>query len=167
MKNTIATIILGIAVLFIGAALLFHVWGTEHKAEQSIESTAIEAVVDSTLWSDFSHPDTLFSYSDYDSSTALMYTYHSNGLLALGEYRYVKKDDKKLRRYIGFWNETGSLVAIRDFDPDSKQPNNHWLCIKMTKKHAFYAALQDAYDISGDTYFEGLPTKNPESCPER
>lgn len=164
MKNTtFSTIIIALFFLHV----LADIYISRQKTELPVEVHPIEAVVDSTLWSDFSHPDTLFSYSDYDSSTALMYTYHNNGLLALGEYRYVSKDDKKLRRYIGFWNETGSLVAIRDFDPDSKQPNNHWLCIKLAKNHAFYAALQDAYDISKDIYFEGLPTKNPSSCPER
>lgn len=37
MKNTITTIILGIAVLFIGFALAFHIWTTEQKREQSAE----------------------------------------------------------------------------------------------------------------------------------
>lgn len=77
MKNTIATIILAIAVLFIGFASLFHIWSTELKAEQSIESSVkciredIGAVVlmDSTQIQDDREYAYTASYTCRDSAT--------------------------------------------------------------------------------------------------
>lgn len=177
MKNTIATIILGIAVLFIGIALAFHIWTTEQKTEQSTEVHSIEASVDSTLWSDFSHPDTLYynKFIDarlYRADEAIIYTYHPNGIMAMGDYNSTECDDSKCAKTYfvkrrGFWNENGKFIAAYIFK------EKHWRCLKSNIPTTFTQALYGAYRYDVNEFMItdagrlGLPTKNPASCPER
>jgi hypothetical protein len=170
MKNSIATIIIGIALVVLGSAFTYHVFTTEIDKPVQQEAPA-EAPADSSwLWTDFSHPDTLF-YRKFDyelyGNEVIIYTYHPNGIMAMGDLNSPDCDDSKCvkRHFVkrrGFWNENGKFVAAYDFR------EKHWKCLKSDIPETFTQALYQAYDDNKWKFaiYTGLPTKNPSACPE-
>lgn len=171
MKNSIATIILGIVLAVdLGATIANHVFTTEidNPTQQEVPADP------SLLWTDFSHPDTLF-YNEQFGGTQynmeeIIYTYHPNGIMAMGDYNGADCDDlncKKLKfvKRRGFWNENGKFVAAYDFK------EKHWKCLKSDIPETFTQALYKAYSDNSEFYAfnleRGLPTKNPASCPDQ
>jgi hypothetical protein len=163
MKNSIATIILGIALVVLGSAFTYHVFTTEIAKPTQQEAPADPSV----LWTDFSHPDTLF----YDQiggtqyhDEGIVYTYHPNGIMAMGDHNSPDCDDLKcaelhLVKRRGFWNENGKFVAAYDFK------EKHWKCLKSDIPETFTQALVKAYNDFN--IYRGIPTKNPASCPDQ
>lgn len=169
MKN-IATIIIGMALVVLGSALAYHVFTTEIDKPVQQEAPADPSL----LWTDFSHPDTLF-YTKLDDGDpyhdeGIIYTYHPNGIMAMGDFSSTECDDSKCvkvhfvkRR--GFWDENGKFVAAYDFK------KKHWKCLKTDIPETFTQALYKAYH-DDSKFFDfniarGLPTKNPASCPDQ
>ena len=166
MKNAITTIIIGIALVVLGSALAYHVFTTEINKPIQQEAPADPSL----LWTDFSHPDTLF----YDSSSireeAIIYTYHPNGIMAMGDFSGHDCYESKCAKLIfvkrrGFWNENGKFVAAYDF------VEKHWKCLYSDIPGTFTQALDQAYNGNMTnkefSIFRGLPTKNPASCPDQ
>lgn len=174
MKNSIATIIIGIALVVLGSAFTRHVYTTEIAKPIQQEAPA-EAPVDSSwMWTDFSRPDTLFYYSKPKDASyrdeVIVYTYHPNGIMAMGDYSVSECDDPKCSEFHfvqrrGFWDENGKFLAAYDFR------DKHWRCLETDIPTTFTRALVQAYYPNYPTgkfwIANGLPTKNPASCPDQ
>lgn len=179
MKNSIATIILGIALVVLGSAFTRHVYTTEITKPIQQEAPA-EAPADSSwLWTDFSHPDTIdytdsviekkytsfgsYRYNVRSYYLKVVYSYHGNGIPALSYSEYLDTDNRNAKddfisKLMVYRSSGGNIKAAYDFN------RKRWFCAAVFDD--YYAVGINAFRDYDSAIHVGIVTKNPESCPE-
>lgn len=164
MKNSIATIIIGIALVVLGSALAYHVFTTEIPKPTQQEAPA-EAPVDSSwLWTDFSRPDTLSFLDKWTAKKPGVYfeailTYHKNGIEALrveSEESAFLEDDgtRKIIQKLSYRSPSGFEIAYSYQKITYKQFLEGIAAPRVFKYDGWVCKVNQAH------------TKNPSACPE-